>query len=576
MKRILKVAVFLLLFIIGITKVNAASFKIGGTPYDSLNEAVAAAPSDGTETLIEMTEDVTLAPGVQVTEGKNLIIDFGGHRFETWEPMVGSKGTETQSFQLLKGSKVTMKNGTLIASTHELSKMFIQNYADLTLENVKIDATTNTYDYFYAVSSNNGKVNIIGNTSILVNTNTHARAFDMCWAPLVGNASYNGGTQMVVNTTGKVNGIIELDVWGSYTDVDGIKSTLLIKNIDFDGKWEIDSRLKNQLSIEGGSFAKTDTIDLDEYVTGSNIPYLSNNVYDVLPSKTLKINEEEIYVTKGNIYELDIEIPSGYEKYASISVQDTSIATVENGVLTAKAKGNTTLVISFGRTGASLPITVYEVKAENTEEVLDEASAAVSEIAEDLIVDILSEEEVEGIDEATKAKIIEAVEAGKTIVTELEASEIKEEDIDEEVLEAIKEKADGEIVGFLNIDILFKADGVELGNLTKLPEPIEITVEVDDKLGEIPEGKTRKFYVVRMHDGEEPELLEATYENGKLKFKTDRFSTYAYGYTDEAKSTANPKTGDNLIIFIIMFIISVTGLSVAFLYGKKQVKTTQK
>lgn len=576
MKKIVKIAVFLLLFVIGITKVDAAAFKIGGTPYDSLNEAVLAAPSDGTETLIEMTEDVTLAPGVQVTEGKNLIIDFGGHRFETWEPMVGSKGTETQSFQLLKGSTVTMRNGTLVASTHELSKMFIQNYANLTLENVTIDATTNTYDYFYAVSSNNGVVNIIGNTSILVNTNTHARAFDMCWAPLIGNAAYNGGTQMTVNTTGRINGIIELDVWGSYTDVNGIKSTLTIKNINFDGKWEIDSRLKNQLSIEGGSFASTDTIDLDEYVTGSNIPYLYNNVYDVLPSKTLKINEEEIYVAKGNTYDLDIEIPSGYEKYASITVQDTSVATLENGVLTGKTKGTTTLVISFGRSGASLPITVYEVKSEETEEVSDTASAAVNEIAEELIEQILSDEAVEGVDAETKAKIVEAIQAGKTIVTELEATSIKEEDLDEEVVEKIKEKADGEIVGFLDIDILFKADDVELGNLTKLPEPVEISVEVKDTFGAVPEGKSRKFYVVRIHDGEEPELLEAKYENGKLTFKTDRFSTYAYGYTDTAVTSSNPKTGDNILVYCMMLLISVTGLTAAIMYGKRQAELIKK
>lgn len=260
MRKILKVAIFVMLFMVGIVRVNANAFTMGENSYETLKEAVADVPTDGTETLIEMTEDVTLAPGVQIKTGQNIIIDFGGHTYETWEPMVGSSGTETQSFQLLKGSTVKMKNGTLVASTHELSKMFIQNYADLTLENITIDARTNTYNYFYGVSSNNGVVNIIGDTSIYVNRNTHARAFDMCWAPIVGKGEYNGGTQMTVNTTGTISGIIELDVWGSYTDEGGIKSTLNIKNMNFDGVWEIDSRLKNQLTIEGGSYKETNTI----------------------------------------------------------------------------------------------------------------------------------------------------------------------------------------------------------------------------------------------------------------------------------------------------------------------------
>jgi hypothetical protein len=572
MKKIIKIAVFVMVFVIGIARVNAAPFKIGETEYASLNEAVAAAPSDGTETLIEMTEDVTLAPGVQVTTGKNLVIDFGGHTFETWEPMVGSNGTETQSFQLLKGSQVYMKNGTLVGSTHPLSKMFIQNYADLTLDNITINATTNTYDYFYGLSSNYGKVLIKGNTSIFVNKDTHARAFDMCWAPIVGNASYNGGTQMTIDTTGTISGIIELDVWGSYTDVNGIKSTLYIKNINFDGKWEIDSRLRNQLTIEGGNYKKTNTIDLNDYVVDNYIPYEYNDSYDVLPATSLTINEEEIYILQGETYNLDIVIPSGYEKYASITVDDTDVASISNGVITALAKGNTSLVVSFGRSGANLPIVVYEITTpdpSNSDDV--EADNAVEKIAADLIGSILGGEDVEGIDASTKANVINAILNDKTIVTEVEIDEIDEADIAEEVVEQIKDtikETNGEIVGFLNIDVELLAGTDELGKITKLPNPITITVDVDDKLGNIPEGTSRKFYIVRMHDGEEPELIEATYRDGKLSFETDRFSTYAYGYSDTA--ITNPKTGDSVGTYFALLVISIVGLTLCFITKKRR------
>lgn len=567
MGKLVRRLLFSFFLIVGMTNVSAASFKIGNVDYDNLNDAVAAAPSDGTETTIVMTEDVTRAPGVQVTEGKNLIIDFGGHTYETWEPMVGSNGTETQSFQLLKGSKVHMKNGNLIASTHERSKMFIQNYADLILEDIKIDATSNTYDAFYGLSSNNGKVSIIGNTSILVNTNTHARAFDMCWAPLIGKGTYNGGTQMVVDTTGKFNGLIELDVWGTYSDEGGIKSTLLIKNIDFEGKWSIDDRLKNQLSIEGGVFKKDDSIDLDEFVTGSNITYTSGDSFYVKPSKTLKINEEDIFVAKGSNYTLDVEIPEGYENFVGYSIANTDIASIENGVIVGKAVGTTELVISFGRTGGVYPITVYEVKGEVSESENEQSTNEnVSSLAQGLVEKVLFNEEVAGIDDSTKTNIKTAIANGKSVVAEVAVLPVLKGNLDDSVVKMIDDTVanKGEVVGFLNIDVLLKADSDNLGKITKLPEPVKITIDVDKKLGDVPSDKTRKFFVVRIHDGENPEILDAIFIDGKLSFETDRFSSYAYGYTDEAKTTSvdtiNPKTVDRIGIYIGILALSVTGV----------------
>lgn len=49
---------------------------------------------------------------------------------------MGSSGTETNGFQLQKGSAVTFKNGTI---TSDKAKILIQNYSDLTLENVVLD-----------------------------------------------------------------------------------------------------------------------------------------------------------------------------------------------------------------------------------------------------------------------------------------------------------------------------------------------------------------------------------------------------------------------------------------------------
>ena len=44
--------------------------------------------------------------------------------------------------------------------------------------------------------------------------------------------------------------------------------------------------------------------------------------------------------------------------------------------------------------------------------------------------------------------------------------------------------------------------------------------------------------------------------NGKLTFATDRFSSYAYGYTD----TENPKALDNVMIYVVCFVVPLAGL----------------
>ena len=54
---------------------------------------------------------------------------------------VGSTGTETNGMQLIKGSTVVIKNGTMTASANAGLHFMIKNYGDLTLENVVVQAS---------------------------------------------------------------------------------------------------------------------------------------------------------------------------------------------------------------------------------------------------------------------------------------------------------------------------------------------------------------------------------------------------------------------------------------------------
>ena len=590
MKISLKLLFFVTLCFLGITSVNAAPFKIGDAEYASLVDAVAAVPTDGTLTTIEMTEDVTSAPGVEVTAGKNIIFDFKGHRYQTSEPFVGSKGTETISFRFLKGSTVYMKNGYLVASNHKDSKMFVQNYADLTLDKITIDATKNTYDAFYAVSSNHGKVYIINDTSILVNENTHARAFDMCWAPKVSNGIYADGTQIIVETEGKITGYIELDVWGTY--VDDIKSTLEIKNIDFHGKWMMDSRLANQLTIDGGRYInpgfdeahlppaipteQNPYIDIRLYLKDGNASYNLNDHFYVLPSKMVAYDNTKLFIIKGNAYDFTKNLPAGYEQFVKYEIEDNSIVSINNGIVKGLKDGVTKVTVTLGetKTGAitkEFDAIVFDLDAATDYQPNKNESGAITNVMNTIVADViekaLDDNENNSIDKTTRDNLIKAIEQGKTVTSKVDVKELKEDELDKNLVKQMKDTVkDGSLVSFLNIDLLLKADNDVLGKITNLEKPIEITLDVDKELGNVPKNKNRTFFVVRTHEGEEPEIIKATYKDGKLTFATDRFSSYAYGYND----TENPKTLDNIMVYVILFAIPLAGLVV--INKKRKVK----
>ena len=154
---------------------NAA--KIGTKEYATLNEAIAHVSDGETITLLR---DVTDATGIAVESGKNFTLDFGGHVYTLSGPCAGSPTTETNGFQLLKDSTITFQNGTVnIAPNANGIKRIIQNYADLTLENMRFETMNQVGGEDYALSFNNGTIVFKGTTSI-VTSSRDVIAFDIC------------------------------------------------------------------------------------------------------------------------------------------------------------------------------------------------------------------------------------------------------------------------------------------------------------------------------------------------------------------------------------------------------------
>lgn len=253
---------------------DTAICKIGDKTYDSLQDAVdnAAAGSNTVITLLKTTE----GPGVKVLSGSNITFDLGGNTYTVTDPLVGSSGTETNGFQLLKDSTITIQNGTIKAGSS--AKIMLQNYADLTLNNVTLDAR-GSENCQYVSSNNNGTVEITGSTNIYAAEGQVA--FDVYYWPKNGYSQVN----VTVNTTGTISGRIEYGGDGTTNDIYK-NATLSLENGTFDfneiqiGNLGSDSSVEANIVVSGGAYPNAESNALSPYLASGVQLDKDGTVYD--------------------------------------------------------------------------------------------------------------------------------------------------------------------------------------------------------------------------------------------------------------------------------------------------------
>lgn len=233
--------------------------KIGDKTYETLAGAVASV-TDGTATTITLLRDAS-GDGIIIASGRNITIDLNNHTYTVSGKTVGSSGTDTNGFQLLKGANVTIKDGKITSTKAEI---LIQNYCNLTLQNVELDGRNLVGSVPYTLSLNCGKIQITGSTSILAKTG--GVAFDLYYWP---SGSYPEGVQVTVDTTGTISGPIELAEDGKEGAAGAAdQNSLTIQNIRHEGSisnqlGEFDTKV---VDISGGSFSVTPVRYTDDTV----------------------------------------------------------------------------------------------------------------------------------------------------------------------------------------------------------------------------------------------------------------------------------------------------------------------
>lgn len=239
----------------GVAAGNAVA-QVGDMYYDVLYDAVAAVEPGGTVTLLKDATGGGVGTYTDASKkdklgrdkiaAKSFTLDFAGHTYTVSEPAVGSDGYESQGFHLEQGNgnvSVTLKNGTL-ASTGSAVKMLVQNYCNLTLDNMTLNGTGYDGKYFpngdYVLSNNCGKVTIKDTTIVAKDGDF---AFDVC--------RYSTYPSVDVTVTGNsvINGKVEV----SGAIGAGQSRQLTINSGMFNGKFVVANEPAN-ITINGGAF----------------------------------------------------------------------------------------------------------------------------------------------------------------------------------------------------------------------------------------------------------------------------------------------------------------------------------
>lgn len=131
--------------------------------------------------------------------------------------------------------------------------------------------------------------------------------------------------------------------------------------------------------------------------------------------------------------------------------------------------------------------------------------------------------------------------------------------LDIKKVEIKKELSDKNVKYLVDINILENREVVKI-NDTKMQIKIALPEELKGY---------KKYEVVYILNNEIKETIPATIEDGYIVFETTHLSEYGIVAIEKINNTENPKTGDNIGVYLITSLLAVIGLLT--IYRKKQI-----
>lgn len=502
-----------------------------------------------------------------------------------------SKGTY---YAILNHGTMTIKSGTVRMDNYKISSLIANGYYDYTNTADKvgkkayIDGVGNPAPKLIIENGTfDGGRNTVKNddaATLTINGGTYKNNVQVTVFN-VNIATINGGTFETPSGNDKTN------IVNKFLDEKYDKGILNINGGTFKALYLLEGWTKDTVSITGGNYKDIKSLinnseerkkdSPKDNLNSTNVKisggtFNSNSFYDekyikdgyemfdynsniVVDKKAeFQLTKVKYYVEKGKTIKLDYTVNETGKKYLNVGSADEKIATIKGNVITGVSVGKTNVDLFIGGNPLeAAEVIVYEVKTDNaTKNETNNLNSLINEIAN-------GKKEVKGLDKETSNKLLEAINNNKTITTELNTKEIKSSEVNKDTKDKVNKilKKEEKIAAYYDINVLLKADNNSLGKITELNDSILVSVDVPNSLPELKTGYTRKYYIIRIHNGETTKL-DANLVNGKIEFKTDKFSDYVLTYTDKIKDTVNkvsklddvPKTSFvNYTIFFIIF-----------------------
>ena len=314
-------------------------------PYATI--AYALANTSGT-TVVELKGDVT-GDGWSNPSERDLTINFNGYTFDMTGNLVGSKGTESQVFQLLKDSNVVFNNGTITTKVDNAG-MIIQNYSNLTLNNMVLDGKDlSNKNWSYTLSCNNGEVKIIGSTSIVASVSEKTPvsfAFDACW----NSVNYPAGAAVTLDTTGTIDGDIEVGDWKGGSTA---KTILMIKSGTING--DVIFTTASGSGVEIDDSVSVDVVIPSGTTASGSVTFGKDNKATFTG---LKAGENGIKLSKGSVKisgTIDASATVSIEANGTVKLNGVEVTGTAGLTVTATGEGNDIIIedLTLG-TGSSL------------------------------------------------------------------------------------------------------------------------------------------------------------------------------------------------------------------------------
>ena len=308
----------------------------------------------------------------------------------------------------------------------------------------------------------------------------------------------------------------------------------------------------------------------------SNVP--KTMIWDSDKTNNPSIKDNEL-LKNGTIEILDIKDSSGN----SVGLDNVKQDLDKNNGWASIVPGSKVILRLKPNYGYQLTsITINDKKLEAGEEqstfeyIMPDTNVHISGIFEKV------DDKVNTKSDKVKNGVIELNE--KEIDTGTVVLSVEDINLSKEQISNFEKNANGyHISSYLNINlsqVIYKGNQENIweNELRELNNPAKITLKLEDGI-----DGNEVVIVHEKHDGTY-EIIPTTYdsENNTIIFSTTSFSNYAIAsktvavQNDQKDNTINPKTGDNVIVYIVLFIIAILGIITLVIVNIKKGKKIKK